>query len=192
MRISIDYDGVLCPTPFGRFARRRPGHVAELPADYAAHYGEPLPSRPLRLRVEGARFAWRPMSRDAADLLRALSREHEQVVIVTGRSEAGRPLIARWLRREGLADAVGLRMAPTGLRPAQHKLAVAKLLGIDAHVDDDPRTAYYLAGHGVPRVYLLDADGAHDAGGAPRNLTVVRSLREFVRAVGHTSSPPDN
>ncbi len=182
MRISIDYDGVLCPTPFGRLAVHAPGGVAELPPDYAARYSAAPRPHPLRLVVECARFAWRPMAPEAAPVLRELARDHE-VYVVTGRSEAGRALIARWLRRAGLADRVGLRMAPPGLRPAQHKLAVCKMLGIDVHVDDDPRTAYYLAERGVPRVYLLDHAGAHGDAPRPPRLALVRSLVEVMRSL---------
>jgi hypothetical protein len=74
-------------------------------------------------------------------------------------------------------------MAPAGLRPAQHKLATARLLGIDAHIDDDPRTAFHLARNGVARVYLYDHAGAHGDAPLPPNLTLVRSLREFADAV---------
>jgi hypothetical protein len=75
-------------------------------------------------------------------------------------------------------------MAPPGLRPPQHKLAVAKMRAVAAHIDDDPRTAYHLAGNGVPRVYLLDHAGAHGDVPLPERLTLVRSLREFTEAVG--------
>jgi len=106
-----------------------------------------------------------------------------QCWIVTGRSEQGIALLHRWLRRSGLQKRVGVRMAPPGLRPPQHKLAVAKMLGIDAHIDDDPRTAYHLARSGVPHVYLLDHAGAHGDAPLPEHLELVRSLREFARLV---------
>jgi hypothetical protein len=182
MRIAIDFDGVLCHTPFGRLAVHAPGHVHELPEGYATLYEARRASNPLRLAVEYARFAWRRMDPRAARLLSELSTTHE-VTIVTGRSIAGEPLIARWLRRTGLDARVGLRMAPPGLRPAQHKLAVACMLGIDAHLDDDPRTAHYLAEHGVAHVYLLDHAGieAH-ATAHPAHLHIVRSLDDFAAA----------
>jgi hypothetical protein len=91
----------------------------------------------------------------------------------------GESLVERWLQRAGLAGRVQVRMAPPGLRPPQHKLAIARIAGIDAHIDDDPRTAYYLAEHGVARVYLLDHAGAHGDLPLPTNVTLVRSLREF-------------
>jgi hypothetical protein len=59
------------------------------------------------------------------------------------------------------------------------------MVGIDVHIDDDPRTAYHLARNGV-RSFLLDHAGVHAAAGdepPPAGLTVVRSLREFADAV---------
>jgi hypothetical protein len=57
------------------------------------------------------------------------------------------------------------------------------LLGIAAHIDDDPRTAYHLANNGVERVYLLDHAGAHGDAPPPPHLTLVRSLQEFAEAI---------
>lgn len=183
MRIGLDVDGVLCLTPFGRLAVRAPSPVAELPQDYASLYDQPRAGNPLRLVIEYLRFGWRASAPDAAQALHDLTDRHE-VYIVTGRGWDGEPLLRRWLRRHGLGERLaGVRMAPPGLRPAQHKLATAKLLGIDAHIDDDPRTAYHLAKRGVPRVYLYDHAGAHGDAPLPERLTLVRSLREFVAAV---------
>jgi hypothetical protein len=183
MRISIDYDGVLCHTPFGRLAVHAPGGVPDLPDDYARCYDEPVRPNPLRVGVEYARFAWRRMEPEAAPLLRDMLAAGHEVWIVTGRSVDGERLIAGWLRRSGLAGSVGLRMAPPGLRPAQHKLATAKLLAIGVHLDDDPRTAHYLAEHGVPRVYLLDREHIDAVAPMPRGLAIVRSLAEFKAAL---------
>jgi hypothetical protein len=183
MRISIDFDGVLCHTPFGRLAVHAPGGVPELPDNYAELYESAPPGGPLRLLVEYARFAWRRMDPRAESLLRDLSSLHE-VAIVTGRSVAGEALITRWLRRTGLDTRVALRMAPPGLWPAQHKLATARMLNVDAHLDDDPRTAHYLAGHGVPHVYLLNHAGLEEhAASHPAGLEVVRTLADFANAI---------
>jgi hypothetical protein len=179
MRIALDFDGVLCLTPFGRLAVHAPAPVPDLPPDYEALYKSPPPSNPLRLAVEYLRFGWRRMEPDAPQLLRDLSRRHE-IYVVTGRSAAGEPLIRRWMRRHGIeAEVAGVRMAPLGLRPALHKLATARMLGIDAHLDDDPRTAYYLAENGVEHVYLLDHAGAHGDAPLPPRLHLVRSIRDF-------------
>ncbi len=183
MRIGLDFDGVLCLTPFGRFAVHAPGGVPDLPDGYEQLYDCRPESNPLRLAVEYLRFGWRRMSPDAAAVLRALRRSHE-LYIVTGRSAAGEPLIRRWLRAHRLDELVaGVQMAPQGLTPSQHKLATAKILSLDAHIDDDPRTAYYLAEHSI-RVHLLDHAGAHGDAPLPPNLTLVRTLGEFADAVG--------
>ncbi|MDP9238478.1 MAG: hypothetical protein M3P30_13975 [Chloroflexota bacterium] len=183
MRIGFDFDGVLCLTPFGRLAVHAPAPVPDLPPDYEALYSAVRPSNPLRLGVEYLRFGWRRMAPDAAQVLRDLS-DGNEIYIVTGRSVAGEPLIRRWLRRNGIDDKIaGVRMAPPGLRPAQHKLATARMLGIEAQIDDDPRTAYHLAEHGVPHVFLFDHAGAHGDAPLPPRLRLVRSLREFAEDV---------
>jgi hypothetical protein len=186
VRIGFDFDGVLSLTPFGRFGVHAPTPVPPLPADYERLYanraraGQALP---LRLGVEYLRFGWRRAAPDASAVLRELSAKHE-IYIVTGRSDAGISVVRRWLRRRKLESCVtDIRMAPPGLRPPQHKLATAKMIGIDAHIDDDPRTAYHLAREGVPRVYLLDHAGAHGEAPLPDRLTLVRSLREFTEAI---------
>ncbi len=183
MRIGFDFDGVLCLTPFGRLAVHAPSPVPDLPEGYTALYEQPRESGLLRLAIEYLRFAWRSNAPDAAKILREIAAAHE-IYIVTGRSWAGEPLVRGWLRGHGLEDLVaGIRMAPPGLRAAQHKLATARMLGIDAHIDDDPRTAYHLANNGVAHVYLLDHAGAHGDAPPPPHLTLVRSLREFAEAL---------
>jgi uncharacterized HAD superfamily protein len=186
MRIGLDFDGVICATPFGRLAVHAPGEVPPLPEGYERLYDRPVSSNPLRYAIEYLRFAWRPPAEDAKAVLAELASEHE-LYVVTGRSVAGLDLVRRWLKRTGIGRSItDVRMAPPGLRPAQHKLAIAKMLGIDAHVDDDPRTAYHLARNGVARVYLLDHAGAHDEEDpVPAGLVCVRSLREFA---GHAGS----
>jgi hypothetical protein len=183
MRIGFDFDGVLCNTPFGRFAVHAPGDVPDLPSGFEALYDAPRPSNPLRLALEYLRFAWRPAAPGAIEIVRELAQRHE-LYVVTGRSVAGERLLRGWLRGHGL-DGVfaGIRMAPHGLRSAQHKLATARMLAIDAHIDDDPRTAYHLAKSGVQHVYLYDHAGAHGDAPLPERLTLVRSLREFADAL---------
>ena len=183
MRIGFDFDGVLCLTPFGRLAVHKPSPVPDLPEGYAALYEQPRPSNPLRLAIEYLRFGWRSNAPDARAILQEIAAAHE-VYIVTGRSWTGEPLVRGWLRGHGLEERIaGIRMAPPGLRAAQHKLATARMLGIDAHIDDDPRTAYHLARNGVEHVYLLDHADAHGDAPPPPHLTLVRSLREFANAL---------
>ncbi len=179
MKISFDFDGVLCPTPFGRLAVHAPTPVDDLPADYERLYDAAARTNPVRLAMEALRFSWRGAAKDGREILEQLAREHE-LFIVTGRSRKGEALMERWLKARGWRDFVsGIWMAPSGLRPPQHKLAVARMLGIDAHIDDDPRTAYHLAGEGI-RSYLLDHANAHGEAAVPENLTLVSTLTDFV------------
>ncbi len=179
MRISFDFDGVLAPTPFGRLAVHAPKPVAPLPANFEQLYHAPAAASPLRLAVEYLRFAWRGSAPDADTVLRELSAAHE-LHIITGRSRVGMAIVQRWVRRRGLDSFIkDIHMAPPGLRPVQHKLAIAKMLCMDFHIDDDPRTAYHLARNGVGRVYLLDHAEAHGDAPLPERLKLVRSLREF-------------
>lgn len=183
MRIGFDFDGVLSMTPFGRLAVHAPSPVAPLPADFQRLYDAPPSANPFRLGIEYLRFAWRRTAPEAAGVLRELSANHE-LYIVTARSGAGMAIVRRWVRRHDLAQCIkDVRMAPAGLRGQQHKLAIAQMLGIDAHIDDDPRTAYHLAQNGVPRVYLLDHAGAHGDAPLPEGLTLVRSLGEFANHI---------
>ena len=182
MKISFDFDGVLCPTPFGRLAVHAPTPVDDLPPDYERLYDNPTHVNPIRLAAEYLRFSWRAAAKDGGDVLRDLARDH-QLFIVTGRSRIGEPLMERWLKARGWRDHIsGIWMAPSGLRPPQHKLAVARMLAIDAHIDDDPRTAYHLAHHNIPS-YLLDHANAHGDAPLPNHLTLVTSLTDFAAKV---------
>ena len=179
MRIGFDCDGVLSFTPFGRLAVHAPSPVPDLPAGYEELYRLPPSGGRIRQAVEYLRFAWRPMTPDAASVVRALAARHE-LWVVTARTVAGEPLLRRWLRRHGVEECfTGVRLAPRGLRGPQHKLATARMLGIGAHVDDDPRTAYHLANNGVESVFLYDHAGAHGDAPLPQHLTLVRSLKDF-------------
>jgi hypothetical protein len=183
VRIGFDFDGVLCPTPFGRFAVRSPSPVADLPPDYEKRYEKPRQPNTLRLAVEYARFGWRGSSREAIGVAKELAAAHD-VHIVTGRSVVGEPVVRRWLREHRLEDVfAGVWMAPEGLRPPQHKLAVALMQGIEAHIDDDPRTAHHLARNGVRQVFLFDRSGAYATDARLPALTIVRSLREVPPAL---------
>jgi hypothetical protein len=158
-----------------------PQAVADLPPEYETLYEGRGTGGPLRLGIEYARFGWRRMSREAAPILRELTRAGDAVYIVTGRSAAGLRIVQSWLSREQLSEQVQVRMAPPGLRPPQHKLAVARMLDLDVHIDDDPRTAYHLARNGVPRVFLLQHTSVEFNDPAPPGLVAVQSLGEFMQ-----------
>lgn len=180
MRIGFDLDGVISATPFGRLAVHAPDDgIPELPANYRELYEAAASHGALRLAIEYLRFAWRRPSAEARELLAEMARDHE-IFVVTGRSRAGQRLLGRWLRTHGFQPYVrSVHMAPPGLRPAQHKLATSRTLGLQAHIDDDPRTAYYLARHGVEHVYLYDHAGAHGDEPLPPRLVLLRRLNEL-------------
>ena len=73
MRIGFDFDGVLCPTPFGRLAVHAPSPVDQLPANYESLYDQRVSSNPLRLAVEYLRFAWRSPAREGTQILEQLA-----------------------------------------------------------------------------------------------------------------------
>jgi hypothetical protein len=50
MRIGLDFDGVICATPFGRLAVHAPGEVPRLPEGYERLYDVPVSSSPLGMR----------------------------------------------------------------------------------------------------------------------------------------------
>ena len=82
-------------------------------------------------------------------------------------------------------------MAPVGLRPPQHKLAVAKMLAVDMHIDDDPRTAFYMARNGLRYVFLLDHAGALGGAELPANVHIIPALSNLpgqIRAVTERES----
>lgn len=186
MRIGFDFDGVLCLTPFGRFAVHPPERADDVPplADgfERLYEGRGDPNM-LRLALEYVRFAWRSAAPGAPEVLRRLAVEHD-LYIVTGRSDNGRKLLDRWAERHRVAACFkGIWMAPPGLSSPQHKLAVAGMLGIDIHIDDDPRTAWYLASGGVPRVFLLDHANARGDAAPPPGVTVISTLDAFASAL---------
>jgi phosphoglycolate phosphatase-like HAD superfamily hydrolase len=190
MRISFDLDGVLCVTPFGRLAVHAPDTlVTPLPDDFARFYESPPRNHVLRGMIEELRFGWRRPAHEAARTLHELRAAGHELLIVTGRSAQGEPLLRRWLRRHRLYDPIAeIRMAPVGLRPPQHKLAIAKMRAVDVHIDDDPRTVFYLARNGVPRIFLLDHAGALGGVALPSTTHAVRTLPEFATAIASRHS----
>jgi hypothetical protein len=181
MRLGLDVDGVIAKTPVRFLAvREHRGGSEGLPADASQRYQHVPPPGKLRVWIERLRFGWRAPVDGAADCLRRLAATHD-VYLLTGRSEQGRGVLEAWLRREGLFGYVsGIWMAPPGLRTWEHKLVTCRELRLNAHVDDDPHTALYLARNGIERVLLIDPGMARRD--APR-VTVVRDLRSACDAL---------
>jgi phosphoglycolate phosphatase-like HAD superfamily hydrolase len=190
MRIGFDFDGVLCPTPFGRFAVHEPQPVPPLPDNFEALYAARDEPHFLRAALEFMRFAWRMSAPSATDVLRQLADAHD-LFIVTARSDDGIGILRRWLRRHKIDGYFKeICMSPPGVTSPQHKLAGAHLLSLDAHIDDDPRTAFHLARETSMSVYLLDHANARGDEPLPPNLTVVTSLDDFAAKVAAAATSP--
>jgi len=157
--MTFDLDGVICRPPFGiNVGISRNLHLPPLPATVPprpAHHRHGLRGR-LRLLLHSLRYLGRGPMPDARAGLLAI-REFREPLLVTARSAVILPLIEAWLRRFDLLDCFAAVYAnDTALRAAQFKLHRVRALGAAEHVDDDGATAYYLARHGLPRVYLRD------------------------------------
>lgn len=157
--MTFDLDGVVCRPPLGvNVGISRNLHLPPLPpavATRAVHRGRGLRGA-LRLLLHALRYLGRAPMPDARAGLLAI-REFREPLLVTARSAVILPMIEAWLRRYDLRDCFGAVYAnDTALRAAQFKLHRVRALGAAEHVDDDGATAYYLACHGLPRVYLRD------------------------------------
>jgi hypothetical protein len=183
MRIGFDCDGVLCETPFGRFAVHAPQPVPPLPDGFEQLYAGRDRPHAWRAFVEFTRFAWRSAAPNVRDVLSGMAAEHE-LFLVTARGDDGIGVLRRWLRRHRIDGCfTDVCMSPPGVTSPQHKLAGARLLSLDAHIDDDPRTAFHLAQETSMRVFLLDHANARGDAAPPANLEVVESLADFAGRV---------
>ena len=77
-----------------------------------------------------------------------------EVVVVTARGEQARPLTERWFRRY-FGRVPDLRMRPSAEETsAQFKVRLIQELQPEAHFEDDPFTAGWVA-EVLPRVFLV-------------------------------------
>ena len=158
--LGLDLDGVLVRPPLGwNVAISRRLDVPPLPPRV---HGVGTTERfrrnwwLARMGIEFARYYGRAPLPGAAEAVRALARVR-RLVVVSGRCWVVRPLVERWLARHGMATSIAaIHLNDRHLRTAQFKLWTLRVRGIGEHVDDDGATAWYLATHGVGRVYLCD------------------------------------
>jgi hypothetical protein len=95
------------------------------------------------------------------------------------------------MRRHRIEDCFAdVCMSPPGVTSPQHKLAGSRLLSLDAHIDDDPRTAFHLARETAMRVFLLDHANARGDAEPPPNLEVVTSLADFRDRLASAETSP--
>ena len=157
--ISFDFDGVLARPPFG-WNPAAHGYRQINPADVITHAPVPhqttIPDRVLAATYYRLRYTGRRPMPGAREALQAAAAGRYRVLVLSARSARGRARTEAWLRRRGLLPYVdGLVLKDTRLRPAHHKLAAVRHLGIVRHVEDDATTAALLARAGVA-VDLLD------------------------------------
>ncbi len=177
--IGLDLDGVLCRPPLGvNLTISRRLDLPPLPEKISrpaagSRWGQHL----LWWVVDALRYTGRRPLPGVREELAALA-DLRTPVIVTARHARTLPLIRRWLERHGLAPFIQAVYANgTGLPSAHFKLLTLRQHRIVEHVDDDGSIVYYLARHGLRRVYLRDWPRNRGLP-YPPNVLVVRSLRE--------------
>ncbi len=157
--LTLDLDGVIVRPPLGRnVAISRRLDLPPLPA--TVRQVDPRPRWRytywlLRSGFEIARYSGRRPLPGVREALAALA-ERRRLLVLSGRRWVVRPLVWRWLARNGLAAYVAeVHLNDAHLPSALFKLYTTQRLGVAEHVDDDGATAYYLARHGLT-VYLCD------------------------------------
>lgn len=188
--LALDLDGVIVRPPLGWNVAI--GRRLDLPVLPEAVQGigthTPWGRRYWLARAgfEVARYSGRsplPGVREALPELAALRR----LVVVSGRRWVVRPLVRRWLARNGLADYVAdVYLNDVALPSAQFKLWTLRRLQIGEHVDDDGSTAYYLASHSAAVVYLCQWPRNRGLP-YPANVRPVRDLRDLARRLREES-----
>ncbi|MBI4492164.1 MAG: hypothetical protein HY690_05165 [Chloroflexi bacterium] len=155
--LTVDMDGVLAAPPLGlpNVAISRRLLRGELPTRVERIDRDGLPpTGHLVAWAQWLRYGGRRPLPGVAEGLAAMAGRRE-LVLVTGRSWQARPLIEAWLERHGLRGYFAAIYANnTRLTTAQFKLWMARQLDAQEHVDDDGSIAYYLAHHGLRRVFL--------------------------------------
>ena len=181
--LTLDLDGVIVRPPLGRnVAISRRLDLPPLPSpirhvDTATRWRHTYWL--LRSGFEIARYSGRQPLPGVRDALAALA-ERRRLLVLSGRRWVVRPLVWRWLARNGLAEYVAeVHLNDAHLPSAQFKLYTAQRLGVAEHVDDDGATAYYLARHGLT-VYLCDWPRNRSLP-YPPGVRVVRNLAEVPR-----------
>lgn len=179
--LTVDMDGVLASPFLGlpnvAISRRLredelPEQVDRLDLDRPGGHGR------WRLWLQRLRYAGRRPLPGVAEGVAAMA-ERRELVLVTGRSWLAAPLAEAWLEQHGLRRYFSAIYANnTRLDSARFKLWMARRLGAEEHVDDDGSIAYYLARHGLRRVFLRDWRRNRGLPYPPQ-VVVVRSLAEL-------------
>lgn len=177
--IMLDLDGVIARPALGwnvAISRR-----TDLPALPDAREAGPRNRRSARQNLHWLSHTLRYLGRrplpEAAEGLAALSAVRRPVV-VTGRSWLVESAVRRWLARYHLDRFIeDVQANNTNLRTAHFKLRIARQRDIEEQVDDDGSIAYFLARHGLRRVFLRDWPRNRGLP-YPENVTIVSGLPE--------------
>jgi hypothetical protein len=163
--LTFDLDGVLCRPPFGI----NPGSGKRKRRDARGKPG-------LLWLTERWRYLGRQPMPGALRAFERLSASYE-CIVVTARGEAARPLTERWFDRHlGRVPRLLMRPSPAETS-AQFKVRVIGEIAPEAHFEDDPFTARWVAEF-VPRVFLVDWRRNRWLKGA--NIVRLRSVDEAV------------
>ncbi|HEY5475722.1 MAG TPA: hypothetical protein VIK11_03310 [Tepidiformaceae bacterium] len=173
--ITFDLDGVLCRPPFGI----NPGRGRKKRRDAQG-------KKNLLWRTEGWRYLGRRPMAGAIEGFKLLSETFECKVL-SARGEQARDLTERWFRRYlGLVPEIHLRPGWEETS-AQFKVRMVQELGPQAHFEDDPHTALWVADF-VPRVFLVD--WARNRWVEDERLHRIRSIADAVPTLSGGSPPP--
>lgn len=150
-------DGVLCrPVTWFNFMISR--DIERPPALETRDDGlrPRLASRLVQWRAgQLIRYDWRRPMPLVADGLARLA-EVSRLILLSGRPDSARKATERWLARHGLRDYFSeIVLNDRGLSNAAFKLVTLRERGINHHVDDDGRVAYFLAKDAPRTVFLI-------------------------------------
>lgn len=183
--LTVDMDGVLCrPAIWFNLAISRDVRHAPDVTVPARRSEPPLPLRLLDSRPgQVIRYAWRkPMPRVREGL--AQLAELRRLVLVSGRPETARRATERWLIEHGLRDYFSeVILNDLGLSNAAFKLTTLRERGVQEHVDDDGRVAYFLAQE-MPRTVFLIAWRRNLGLPYPKSVHRVQNLIEVAERLG--------
>ncbi|MDQ3466841.1 MAG: phosphoglycerate dehydrogenase [Chloroflexota bacterium] len=186
IKLAIDLDGVLTehPRPLAQAASTRFG--VEMPESAfidSAGLNVPLPVREWVYSDDGPASALRPAADGVTFLRRVIDLlGHDNVKIITARTERSAEMTRSWLRRHGFADCEILF--------ADLKAAVALQHGIAYAVEDSLRHARNYAAAGV-KCFLVNAADA-PLGAQERGIVKVESLSRLADLLASDHPAPAN
>jgi hypothetical protein len=172
--LTFDLDGVLCRPPFGI----NPGSGKKKRRDAEG-------KKNLLWLTESWRYLGRRPMPGAIDGFRSLS-ETFDCKVLSARGEQARALTERWFRRYlGFVPELHLRPGWEETS-AQFKVRMVQELRSQAHFEDDPHTALWVA-ELVPRVFLVD--WARNRWVEDERLSRIRRISDAVPALVSKENP---